>query len=202
MYAPQDTLHRAIVRAHQRACAHKSSWNDAFCLLLGLLATFRGQRVATNSKCRHSVLFSQHDCDDTLGDRRISRVGRVRSERFVEIIDLEKDRLTIDRACSRPEPSRFCRQATFGQSNAKSSRARVICDTLGKSFQRSLSTSPSFSTGTASHHDRHGPSSLANTRWPMSICCQSLGKPRPLLTGLSAAALPWCFVVDLDGPAV
>ena len=45
--------------------------------------------------CR-SILFSQHDGDYTLGDRRISWVRRVRNERLIEIIDLEKDRLAID----------------------------------------------------------------------------------------------------------
>jgi hypothetical protein len=54
--------------------------------------------LAANSR---SVLFRQHNGDDTLGDRRISRVGRVSGERLIEIIDLEKDRLPID--LKRPE---------------------------------------------------------------------------------------------------
>jgi hypothetical protein len=49
-----------------------------------------------NANVVRSVLFSQHDCDYTLGDRRITWVGRVRSECLIEIIDLEKDRLSID----------------------------------------------------------------------------------------------------------
>ena len=48
------------------------------------------------ARSRPSVLFSQHNGDDTLRDRRISWVWRVRSERLVEIIDLEKYRLAID----------------------------------------------------------------------------------------------------------
>ena len=58
----------------------------------GLLATFF-EAAAANSR---SVLFSQHDGDVALGDRRISWVGRVSSESLVKIIDLEKDRLAID----------------------------------------------------------------------------------------------------------
>ena len=43
-----------------------------------------------------SVFLRQHDGDDALGDRRISWVGRVRGERLIEIIDLEKDRVPVD----------------------------------------------------------------------------------------------------------
>jgi hypothetical protein len=38
----------------------------------------------------------------------------------------------------RPEPSRFCRQATFGQSNAKSIRARVTTMTTKTETIRAL----------------------------------------------------------------
>jgi hypothetical protein len=78
----------------------------------GLLATKRGRPSAFDivgecfghltyvrrraAECGRSVLFSQHDSDDALGHRRIGRVGRVNSERLIEIIDLEKDRLAVD----------------------------------------------------------------------------------------------------------
>jgi hypothetical protein len=67
-----------------------------FCLVLWSIGNFSAQRAAANRKNATSVLFSQHDGDDALSDRRISWVGRVRGQHLIIVIDLEKDRLTID----------------------------------------------------------------------------------------------------------
>ena len=42
-----------------------------------------------------SVFFRQHDGDDALGDGWVGRIGGMRGQRGVEIIDLEKDRAAI-----------------------------------------------------------------------------------------------------------
>jgi len=42
-----------------------------------------------------SVFFRQHDCDDALGDGWVGRIGGMRGQCGVEIIDLEKDRAAI-----------------------------------------------------------------------------------------------------------
>jgi hypothetical protein len=64
------------------------------------LAIFSGQAKSRlwrrTAECHRSILVSQHDGDDALGDRWISRVGRVRSECLVVVVDLEKYRLAID----------------------------------------------------------------------------------------------------------
>ncbi len=40
-----------------------------------------------------SVFFRQHDCDHSLGDRRIGWVGRVKRALLVQITDCEKDQI-------------------------------------------------------------------------------------------------------------
>jgi hypothetical protein len=40
------------------------------------------------------ILLSQHDCDDSLGDCGIGRVGRMHGRLSIEIIDLEHDHIT------------------------------------------------------------------------------------------------------------
>ena len=41
------------------------------------------------------VFFGQHDGNDALGDIWIARIGRVRPQIVIEIVDFKKDRVTI-----------------------------------------------------------------------------------------------------------
>jgi hypothetical protein len=80
--------------------------------------------------------------------------------------------------------------AASGQIKASANRSRLTGETVLKSRQRSLNLSPAFSMGTASHHDRHGPSSLASTSLLMSISLgAALGWRRDLVRPVCPALL-------------
>ncbi len=75
--------------------AHADQPDKGGIQLFGKPLTVSGQPLAVK-RGSTSVFFGQHDGDDTLGDRRIGLVGRVRRNALIiEIIDFEKDQMTI-----------------------------------------------------------------------------------------------------------
>jgi len=91
-----------------------------------------------------------------------------------------------------PSYRRYLESVASGQISANSNRGLVIGGMLAWSRQLSLNRSPAFSSGMASHHARHGLSSLANTRWLMSISSQFLASDWPFASDFAATGLS-CF---------